>query len=388
MAITSADSRRDLSRLRCGYVLRNKRSAIEREGQAVLADISALLRNARVAVLLIAAADVSLLRMAIPPLSAARLRAALPNLIEDKLLVDVSDCVVACSVATEGQRDIAVMQRAWLSSLVQTLQRLGAQHIRALPEQFCLTWQAGCASVALSESDNGIALSLRLSEHDGLGTVQSSPEQVLHNLLTLIPEHTINLYVPPGALSRYQILCATEPRIKVGADNGTLWDVSDQTLDLMSGLGLAHQAVWNWRPWRWSLALAASLLLVNTLALDIDWWRMSREAASLRASMKQIYLSTYPKETVILDPLLQMRQKIAAGKSGSDEFTTLMAGFGSAWASANPATTITGFEYREHSLIVQLKSEVPPVVIQTALAAHRLELTANSNLTWQIRSKS
>ena len=64
--------------------------------------------------------------------------------------------------------------------------------------------------------------------------------------------------------------------------------------------------------WRQPLALAAAVLAINVAALNIDWWRMKAEANSLRASMTQTYKSALPKETVIIDPVAQMWQKIAA----------------------------------------------------------------------------
>jgi general secretion pathway protein L len=377
------DTTRDLSRLGCAYTLYGKRDVIERVDHAVLADLAALIRNAQQVVLLLSAADVSVLRMVVPPLSAAKLRAALPNLIEDKLLGDVADCVVVCSAVNKsGSRSVAATQRAWLTAVVQTLRGYGAQRISALPEQLCLAHLEGCVSAAISESENGIALALRLSEHEGMGLILHSPDTLLQTLRSLIPASAITLYVPPAALSRYQVALAQDTEIRVCADNGSQWQLNHAAPDLASGLGASSQARWNWQPWRWPIALAALLLVIDTSALNFDWWRMNKEASNLRAAMKQIYLAAYPNESVILDPLLQMRQKITAaqrdtGQGAPDDFTSLAAEFGQVWASVSPATTISGIEYRERSLVVQLKSEVSPAPMQTALAARNLSLTHN-----------
>ncbi|MBW8078271.1 MAG: general secretion pathway protein GspL [Gallionella sp.] len=389
------DTASDPARLPCAYTLRTQRDVVERSGQTTLGELGATIRDAKRVVLLIAAADVSVLRLAVPPLSAAKLRVALPNLIEDRLLDDAVECVMACSSATDGKRDVAVMQRAWLTRLLQSLHELGARRVSALPEQLCLAHHDGQATAVISEYGNGCALALRLSEHEGLGMVQHTPEELLHSLRGLVPASALTVYVPPGALSRYQTLLAQDARVTVRADDGAHWQVPDTAPDLATGLGMRHQSQWNWRPWRWPLALAALLLLVNTFALDFDWWRMNREAAKLRADMKHIYLAAYPKESVILDPLLQMRQKIAAaqhdsGIASADDFTALAAGFGQAWTSAMPDTgaAISGIEYREGSLWIRLKSAAPVVAIKSALAERKLalEIAPGSDLTWQIRS--
>ena len=379
----------------CAYTLRVKRDLIEREGYAALGELAALIGRAKNVVLLLAAADVSVLRMAIPPLSPAKLRAALPNLVEEKLLCDVAECAVVCSADTAGSRNVAVVRREWLTMLLKTLRDLGAQRISALPEQLCLAYEAGQASAAISEYENGISLTLRLSEHEGMGLVLNSPDELPHILRCLVPASPINLYVPPASLHRYQTALAQDTGIHVGADNGTRWQIPKPALDLAAGSGAQYQPQWNWRPWRWPLVLAALLLLVHTSALNLDWWRMNREASGLRANMKQIYLAAYPKESVVLDPLLQMRQKITAaehdaGFASADDFTTLITQFRQAWESAMPAPdqTVAGIEYRERGLSVQLKSAAPAAAMKAILAERDLSLeqSPDSALTWQIRS--
>lgn len=386
----------NFSRLSCAYFLRGKADVIEAQGSAPLAELVSIIRGAHEVVVLWAAADVTLLRLAVPPLSAAKLRAALPNLVEDKLLCEVANCVVAAAPVSDGLRTLAVVQRAALTQLVQTLRELGAQNLRVVPEQLCLAWQAGRVSVAVSESATGIALAFRFSEHEGMGLLLATNDEVFATLRALIPAAAIDLFVAPAARSHYQILCASDTQIDVIAAHPSHWKISTTSLDLATGLGAAAQAQWNWQPWRWPLAIAALLLLINVFALNFDWWRMNHEAGNLRASMKQIYLAAYPKETVILDPLLQMRQKIAAAKhdtgmAAADDFGSLAAEFAQAWASVHPAenSAIISLVYRERSLVVQLKSALSATAMQAALSAHNvsLEVSPDTASTWQIRSK-
>jgi general secretion pathway protein L len=164
---------------------------------------------------------------------------------------------------------------------------------------------------------------------------------------------------------------------------------------------------YDWRPWRWPLALATAILVINISALNIEWWRMKSEANALRESMIQIYKSAYPKETVIIDPIAQMQQKIAAAKRNSglpapDDFTAITAALGEGWSSAVTAsgrsTAIASLEYRERSLYVRLKpnrdegttAELPTQQIKNALARHDLILdlapAQSGEVTWKIRS--
>jgi general secretion pathway protein L len=168
----------------------------------------------------------------------------------------------------------------------------------------------------------------------------------------------------------------------------------------MAGSGIGTGRKLDWLPWRWTLALAAVVLVVNAAALNIDWWRLTRETDSLRATMIQIYKSAYPKESVIIDPLAQMQQKIAAARHDSgmavpDDFTALTAALGEAWSSAATAgntAAIAALDYHERSLFVRLKpgGEAPTRQLKSSLAKYGLALDLapeqSGAVVWQIRS--
>jgi general secretion pathway protein L len=220
------------------------------------------------------------------------------------------------------------------------------------------------------------------------------------------------LYVPESLVPAYQEAVnnpvdpnqvALNKRIDVFADNWSRWiaGANVTTLDLMAGLGLGTGPVLDWRAWRWPLVLAAAVLLINITALNIDWWRMKGETNALRASMIQIYKSAYPKESVIIDPIAQMQQKIAAAKRNSglaaaDDFTAITAAFGEAWSgavvAAGKTTAIAALEYRERSLFVRLKSgsDAPTQQMKAALTKRDLLLDLapeqSGAVVWQIRS--
>jgi len=96
-----------------------------------------------------------------------------------------------------------------------------------------------------------------------------------------------------------------------------------------------------------------------------------------------------------------MRQKIAAAKRASglaapDDFTSITASFGEAWAgavaAAGKSTAIAALEYHDHSLFVRLKQggEAPTQQMKAALAKRDLALDLapeqSGAVVWQIRS--
>jgi general secretion pathway protein L len=404
-------------------------STIERQGYATLSDLSTTIAKAQRVVLLLAASDVALRHMPVPPLSPAKLKAALPNLVEDQLINDPADSVVVVdsSVNTSGGvRTVAVVQRAWLSIVSKALLAFGARQITAVPAQLCLSLaaeQSDSVSAAINEWESkeqqaATDLTLRLSKQDGIGLAimpaltqsehheESSASAVVQTLSTIVPVAPIQLYVPQSAVHAYQEAVQSNPafnkRITVFADNWSHWltGAHATTLDLLAGLGATTGTQLNWQPWRWPLLLAAAVLLVNAIALNIDWWRMKSEANSLRTAMLQIYKTTYPKESVIIDPIAQMQQKITAAKHtaglpNSDDFTALIAAFGEAWSSVGGmgnAAGIAAIEYREHRLYVRLKAgtDAQTQQMKAALATRELQLELapeqSGAMVWKIRS--
>ena len=394
-----------------------------------LSDLTAAIASAQRVLLLLAAADVTLLRVKVPPLSRARLKSALPNLVEDRLIGDPSACVLAAGGAHDGLRTVAVVQRTWLEHLATTLIALGARRLAALPAQLCLAChpappdQAGQSeqtgqpgiTAAIDIHDTGIGLTLRLSEHDGLGLTigrqaqQTAAHEAIRTLRAIAPEAPITLLVPQAELPACQQAANDAPgnRISVSADNWAHWITGCTTPDLMDGLGAAAGPGFDWRAWRWPLALAAAVMLTNLAALNFDWWRKKTEADAQRVAMTRIYQAAYPKETVIIDPIAQIQQKIAAAKRAAglplpDDFIALAAAFGEAWAGAmqgRPTLAIAALEYRERGLIVQLKTAPSreegtdttalTQQIKTLLAERGLSLeqtTSGAVPVWQIRS--
>ena len=289
---------------------------------------------------------------------------------------------------------------------------LGARKILALPAQLCLPYRADTVSAALCAIETGgerdLTLALRLAEEEGIGLPvlpQTGAASGAGNLANAAAD---------GAGSCHHVVCAGRRGARVSGRAGNRRRATRHAASGFAGrTGLpapsARSRIWwpasagaagpgiDWNRWRWPLALAGALLLVNALALNLDWWRLKREADTTRSALAQVFQQAYPKETVIIDPVLQMRQKIAAakreaGQPAPDDFAPLAAGFAEAWSRAGSGgqslPAIAALEYRERALLVRIKApgEIPLAQLQPALAARNLALTQQGADALQIRS--
>jgi general secretion pathway protein L len=379
----------------CRFALVSDGGAIEQQGEGPLRSLSDLVAASRRVVLLLAATDVTLLSLQVPPLAGARLKAALPGLVEEHILGDPAEAVlVAGPLQPDGTRPVAVVQRDWLEGLVRTVLAQGARTVAALPSQLCLPLQPGSTSAAI----DGGELILRQGQYLGLGLgLDGPPAAALQTVRALAGDAPLVLYVPHDRLGEYQALAAEAgPGIALEADDWAHWVAGARGtgFDLVPGIGAAGARATDWRRWRWPIALTALAVVVTLAGLNIEWMRLRGEEAAVRQSVVQAYRSAYPGGPVI-DPVVQMRQNIAQAKAatgqvGPDEFTWLAAAFGEALRELGRPSSVSSIEYRERALTVKVKPEsVNPALVsqlKTALSARGLSLEEAAPATWLIRS--
>ena len=386
----------------CPFALVGDGGNLMQQGASALGNLADLVASSRRVVLILAASDVTLLSVKTPPLSAARLKAALPALVEEQVLGDPADCLLAAGPADAGgMRTVAVVQRAWVEVLVKALLAQGAHGVSVLPAQLCLPFQPGAVSAAISAADSGFELSMRQSQTSGLGlTLPAEPEAVLQTVRALAGSEPVTLYLPPPLLAQFAALLAqggdAAHGVTLAEDHWAHWVAAARAagLDVAPALGSAGASARQWQRWRWPLRLALLALLVNVIGLNVEWLRLKREADSVRLSMLQTFKATYPKETVILDPAAQMRQNIAqakanSGQPGADEFNTLSAALGEAMSALPRKDIIAALDYREHALVVKVKPDTVDGAamnqLRAALSARKLDLTEATPGSWQIR---
>ena len=376
-----------------------------RTATASLSELAPQVTQVSQVVLLLAASDVTLLRIAVPPLSATRLRAALPSLIEEFVIGDTAECAIAAGAEADGQRLIAVCDRAWLKNWIDALRQSGARRIHVLPISLCLPSPNSHLSAALFQYAHRYELALRLSDHEGIGLAVDVddeiqlPNAVARLIVTLAGNHPVSLSVPAAQVALFEKWIDVEQlsQITLTEQQWSDWIAASAkvSVDLISAFEGNQRAAFPWREWRWPIALAAAASLVNIAAINADWWRLRSEGQQLRDEITDIYRRSFPNETVVLDPLAQIKQKIAASRQASgqlntSDFVVLAAALGEVWREAgNDLRAIDALDYRDGTLTIKLKkaAQVSLAAMRSPLATRELQLTPSPTdpLLWQVK---
>ena len=354
------------------------------------------------------ARDVTLLRAKLPPLSGARLRQALPNVVEDLLLQDAQQCALAVGPKVgDGERLIAAIDRGWLELVVGAFERKGTRVTAAWPAQLALPLGPDVAMACLNDG-----LALRLGPTDGIGwhagEGQQARSEAMASLLGAVgaegpssgrsfaerelPEDS---QAASRRLIAYVDSPAWQPAVMLAAANtGCSAEVRSMPLpveapvDLLTGRRGSKAGRWvaeiDWRRWRLPGALAAATVVVALLGLNLHWAMLAGERDALRARIQGLYRQTFPETQVIVDPVLQMERQVAgmrtrAGQSGPDDFVPLLTRFSQALGSqANDA--LSGVDYRDGRLRVRFQpGQFESRAVREALgqASQRLGLQLN-----------
>ena len=115
----------------CPFALVGDGGNLLQQGASPLGNLSDMVAAARRVVLLLAAPDTTLLRVKAPPLSSSKLKAALPALVEEQVLGDPADCVLAATAEDMVRRGMDAGANAYITkgqfegdALLDTLARL------------------------------------------------------------------------------------------------------------------------------------------------------------------------------------------------------------------------------------------------------------------------
>lgn len=359
------------------FMLLDRRQNVLRSGRATLP----MLPQASATVLMVAARDLVLLQLALPPVNGARLQQALPNVLEDLLIQDPQTCHIAVDrpVSAGGQRTVAAIDRNWFRFVIGAFAEAGHTRIKAVPIQRCLPQAqeqpqiqspgtaiegdldaGGAARTVSRDAELNVKPSTDLAPLVAalLGAVMPTAPAVWTDTVpgTATPRELAIARGPLGeGLALHTDAVGTTLAALAGAAPIELYQLSGVPgsepgeFDTASLAGLQPRALpfetlaraalqtdfdlcqfefaaHPWRPsratfkrWRVPIWLAGAAMLVAIVAGNLDWLMLSRQHAAMLDRQVELLMSTFPKTALVLDPPVQMTRQLDLLRSAAGE---------------------------------------------------------------------
>ena len=333
-------------------VLDRARSVLER-GQAVPA---ALPRAARTE-LVVAAADVLLVDAVLPPLSGARLRAALPALAEPHVVSDIEASWVVAASRESGRATLAVLDRGLFTRALELLRRARIEPVAATPEQLALPVADGRWRLRLRPGYAALRTS-RLSGIACSAATQEKPPVELELALAQAGEARPAAIEVEGACDAAAWSAALGVPVVQAAEERSAPPVALELLQYELGPRLVA-----WQAWRIPVALAALVLLTWIVGLNVEAALMRGEERALRAHAERTLREAFPATPVVLDPLRQMQRGVAdlrAGGGAADPREFLPLATAVALALQADGDAVRALDFRDGTLRVELDPKLEP----------------------------
>ena len=355
----------------------------------------ALLPKAAFADLVFDTGDVFVAAIDAPKLSEAKLRQALPNLLEDRLLADPADCQFALdlprasgttTITAAPKLAVSVIDRGLLTRALDVIGEAGYRTRAAYSEIYSVP--APAAGVLSVRADRGRGIA-RSGKHDGfafdLGEPGSEAEapaalviatrQLGIKRIAAYGRDAERIFKLAGALGVTVELMQrdVEPAATEGAVN--LLQGAFAQRGAVSTFALNRLRVGSLKPLLiWSGVAAATYVV----GMNLYWLKLDAEARALRSSMETSFRSAFPEANAVVDPLQQTRQLLGnlrtrAGIPSAGDFTVLNTQAAQLMSMA-PVGSVAGVEYRDGSLRVKFKPGSPlDPALQNALRAQAIQ---------------
>ena len=275
----------------------------------------------------------------------ARLRAVLEGVLEDRVLDDTSDLHFALEPAASDEAPVwvAVCDRAWLKTAVESLEQAGRRVSRIVPEfapdasrdVLHVLGRPGDAHCVAVKSTGVVvwplsSAGLALLDWPEYQPVVAEPAVVAQAEALL--QHAVTLQ--PGALRRVQAAQSA-------------WDLAQFELLNSSGARswkrVADAALRLARAPRWRAARLAllALVVINLAGLNAWAWREKAALQTQRQNIREILTATFPQVRVVVDAPLQMGRELAAlqrasGQASGRDLEAMLSAFG----AQAPATAV------------------------------------------------
>ncbi len=332
--------------------------------------------------------DVFLTTVAAPRLTESKLRQALPNLLEDRLLADAADCHFAfqsgarsgeTAPGTPPQLPVAVVDRGLLTRLLDVFAAVGERARTAYSAIYVLPPPSADTLHVRITRGSGVA---RTALHDGMA-FEFDGSHTPATLQLALRQHGWQRIVAYGDGAREFAAMAEASGVAIEvADKPLDPDAPAAAINLLQGafarggmmgdLALPRLTL---RALRAPLAWACVAGIVFIAGMNGYWLKLEAESRDLRSRMANAFRSAFA-EAEMVDPIVQTQRELIkmrarAGQTSASDFTALNAQVAQLLANA-PVGIVASIEYRDAALRLKFKSP-PDAQLQNQLRAQAVQ---------------
>lgn len=317
--------------------------------------------------------DCTVLKVTLPPLAGARLMQALPNVVEEHLLQDPAECLLALGPpsAPGEPRLIAAADREWVELVLATFENKGHRITGLWPASEALPRAPRHATLGCV--NEGIVL--RVGELDAIGG--AAPQETAERIEALRGMLQVaGLSDPqPGAEKVVLTAWVDQPdwaeaigqaarTLGLSAETLALEPGGEPRLDLLEARpARARRMIAGLDPaaFRLPMVLAGACLAAALLGLNLHWWQLIKERDAARAALEAAFRAAVPSAQVVVDPLLQMTRHVAmlsasAGQTNAQDVLPLLGRLAQA-LGPQAVDALASVEYSEGRLKIRFRPE-------------------------------
>jgi general secretion pathway protein L len=317
----------------------------------------------RKVICLIPGEEILLLNVNIAARSRQQLIKAIPFTLEE----DLADGIETLHFATgarqvDGRHPVAVVSRPLMDALCSDLSAANILPTAIIPEPLCVPLPPSGWSLLVEDT----RVVLRHGEYKGLVLEKDNLKEWLNRVFSEVdvkpelirvyrcdanPEKPLDFELPVDQQEHYD---APLKVLSTGLDE-------KHSINLLQGDYKSDTGVGKWlRPWRFAAVLLGIWLGVQITSATVEFWRMSHENDALQARMEKLYRDTFPEAKRIVNPRVQMEQRLnaliaAQQNTGDTGFLALLNAGGQAIKTFQ-GIEIDTFNYRQGKLVISLQA--------------------------------
>jgi len=306
-----------------------------------------------------------------PPLGEARMRLALPNLLEERMLGDPTDCHFAWAAhgapdgAAAQRLSVAAINRTTLTRTLEACTQAQLQPVRAYSELHTLgpprdgiaaLRVAGTRVLLRAGADQGISFDLDEGAAGALALVKA--QAGIRQLL-------VYGGVPPALEGVAAALGLAVVRANAPID----LEATSAAVNLLQGpfaatAGFGATGRWITRvarsgAWRAPVAWAGACAVLALAGLNATWFKLDGQYRDVRESMRHAFRDAFPAEPTIVDEVAQARRLVAglrarAGRPSAEDFSVLNAQALELLAAA-PAGIVAAIDYSDAGFVLRFR---------------------------------